>query len=127
MTGEQMLRICADELDRLLSPAHVIGDAIDLGDRSVIVVTEFGFGIGAGGGKGKDSEGEGSGGGGKITPVALILIHKDIRGPEGIQVLSLNRENPVAQIISALSESLAPQVIKAIREMSETKEKRGET
>ncbi len=127
MTGEQMLRTCADELDRLLSPAHVIGDAIDLGDRSVIVVTEFGFGIGAGGGKGKDSEGEGSGGGGKITPVALILIHRDIRGPEGIQVLSLNRENPVAQIISALSESLAPQVIRAIREMSETKEKRGET
>lgn len=127
MTGEQKLRTCADELDRLLSPAHVIGDAIDLGDRSVIVVTEFGFGIGAGGGKGKDSEGEGSGGGGKITPVALILIHRDIRGPEGIQVLSLNRENPVAQIISALSESLAPQVIRAIREMSETKEKRGET
>ncbi|MCQ8893499.1 MAG: spore germination protein GerW family protein [Methanolinea sp.] len=122
MTGEQMLRITADELDRLLSPSHVMGQAVDLGDKAVIAVTEFGFGIGAGGGKGKDGEGEGSGGGGKIAPVALVLVYKDVKGPDGIQVLSLNRDNPVAQVITALSESLAPQVIKAIKAMSEKKD-----
>ncbi|MDI6899818.1 MAG: spore germination protein GerW family protein [Methanolinea sp.] len=121
MTGEQMLKLCADELDRLLSPAHVIGDTVDLGDKAVIAVTEFGFGFGAGGGRGKEGEGEGSGAGGKIAPVALVLVYKDIRGPDGIQVLSLHRDNPVAQIITALSESLAPQVIKAIKAMSESK------
>ncbi|MCU0632647.1 MAG: sporulation protein [Methanolinea sp.] len=126
MTGEEMLKITADELDRLLSPAHVVGQAVDLGDKAVIPIAEFGFGMGAGGGKGKDGEGEGAGCGGKIAPVALVLVYKDVKGPEGIQVLSLHRDNPVAQIITALSESLAPQVIKAIKAMSESKEKERE-
>ncbi|HOT03589.1 MAG TPA: spore germination protein GerW family protein [Methanolinea sp.] len=121
MTGEEMLKITADELDRLLSPAHVVGQAVDLGDKAVIPIAEFGFGMGAGGGKGKEGEGEGAGCGGKIAPVALVLVHKDVKGPDGIQVLSLHRDNPVAQIINALSESLAPQVIKAIKAMSDSK------
>ncbi len=116
-----MLKITADELDRLLSPAHVVGQAVDLGDKAVIPIAEFGFGMGAGGGKGKEGEGEGAGCGGKIAPVALVLVHKDVKGPDGIQVLSLHRDNPVAQIINALSESLAPQVIKAIKAMSDSK------
>ena len=127
MTTEDILKITADELDQLLSPAHVVGQAIDLGDKAVIPIAEFGFGMGAGGGKGKDGEGEGSGCGGKIAPVALVLVYKDVSGPDGIQVLSLHRNNPVAQIITALSESLAPQVIKAIRDMSKPEEKESST
>lgn len=123
MSGEEMLRTTADELDRLLSPAHIMGEAVDLGDKAVIPVAEFGFGFGAGSGSGKDScSGAGSGGGGGISPVALVIVHKDVRGPEGIQVLSLRKDNPVAQVISALSESLAPQVIAAIKAMQEKKE-----
>jgi Uncharacterized conserved protein len=124
MNGEEMLKTTADELDRLLSPAHIMGQAIDLGDKAVIPVAEFGFGFGAGYKKGNDeSGGAGSGGGGGISPVALIIVHKDVRGAEGIQVLSLRKNNPVAQVISALSESLAPQVIQAIKAMSESKQK----
>ncbi|MDD1716048.1 MAG: sporulation protein [Methanolinea sp.] len=118
-----MLRTTADELDRLLSPAHIMGEAVDLGDKAVIPVAEFGFGFGAGTASGKDScNGFGSGGGGGISPVALVIVHKDVRGPEGIQVLSLRKDNPVAQVISALSESLAPQVIAAIKAMQDKKE-----
>ncbi len=124
MNGEEMLKTTADELDRLLSPAHVMGPAIDLGDKAVIPVAEFGFGFGAGYSRGKDeSGGAGSGGGGGISPVALVIVHKDVRGAEGIQVLSLRKDNPVAQVISALSESLAPQVIEAIKAMSAAKQK----
>lgn len=124
MNGEEMLKTTADELDRLLSPAHVMGQAIDLGDKAVIPVAEFGFGFGAGYKKGNDeSGGAGSGGGGGISPVALVIVHKDVRGAEGIQVLSLRKDNPVAQVISALSESLAPQVIEAIKAMSAAKRK----
>ena len=113
-----MLKTTTDELDRLLSPEHVMGNAVDLGDKVVIPVAEFGFGFGAGSGSGKDGAGgSGSGGGGGISPVALVIVHKDVRGAEGIQVLSLRKDNPVAQVISALSESLAPQVIEAIRSM----------
>jgi uncharacterized spore protein YtfJ len=118
MPGVEMLKTTTDELDRLLSPEHVMGNAVDLGDKVVIPVAEFGFGFGAGSGSGKDGAGgSGSGGGGGISPVALVIVHKDVRGAEGIQVLSLRKDNPVAQVISALSESLAPQVIEAIRSM----------
>jgi uncharacterized spore protein YtfJ len=124
LNGEEMLKTTADELDRLLSPAHVMGQAIDLGDKAVIPVAEFGFGFGAGYKKGNDeSGGAGSGGGGGISPVALVIVHKDVKGAEGIQVLSLRKDNPVAQVISALSESLAPQVIEAIKAMSAAKQK----
>ncbi len=124
MDGEEMLKTTADELDRLLSPAHVMGQAINIGDKAVIPVAEFGFGFGAGYKKGTDeSGGAGSGGGGGISPVALVIVHKDVKGAEGIQVLSLRKDNPVAQVISALSESLAPQVIEAIKAMSAAKQK----
>jgi len=42
-------------------------------------------------------------------------------GPEGVQVMSLKKDSAVAQIISAVSETLAPQVISAIKSMNENK------
>jgi len=122
-----MLKMTADELEELLTPAHIMGQAVDLGDKAIIPVVEFGFGFGAGyGNMNKDAGGSGggagSGAGGGISPVALVIVHKDRPGPEGIQVLSLRKDNPVAQVISALSESLAPQVIEAIKAMKQGKE-----
>lgn len=125
MNGDEIFKITTDELEKLLSPAHVVGTAIDLDDRTIIPVVEYGFGFGAGTGKGKSSqggEGSGTGGGGGIRPVALIIIHRDIPGLEGIQVLSLRKAGAVAQAISTLAESLTPQVISAIKEMSGKKE-----
>jgi uncharacterized spore protein YtfJ len=132
MSGEEMLKVTADELEQLLTPAHVMGEAVDLGDKAVIPVVEFGFGFGAGYGRGKDpgrnreGEGGGSGAGGGISPVALVIVHKDRSGPEGIQVLSLRKDNPVAQVISALSESLAPQVMEAMKSMKGGRKRREE-
>jgi uncharacterized spore protein YtfJ len=129
MSGEEMLKMTADELEQLLTPAHIMGQAVDLGDKAVIPVVEFGFGFGAGyadtkNDAGGSGGGAGSGAGGGISPVALVIVHKDRSGPEGIQVLSLRKDNPVAQVISALSESLAPQVIEAIKAMKQGKEKK---
>jgi uncharacterized spore protein YtfJ len=65
--------------------------------------------------------------GGGIEPVALVILHKDVKGAEGVQVMSLRKESQLAQVISAISESLAPQVIDAIKTMSKDKkeEKKG--
>ncbi|HUU74513.1 MAG TPA: spore germination protein GerW family protein [Methanoregulaceae archaeon] len=129
MNGDDMLKSVTDELDKLLSPAHVMGNAIDLADKAVIPVVEYGFGFGAAQGKGEGKSGEGgegagSGGGGGITPVALVIVHKDLKGAEGIQVISLRKGSPIAQVISTVAESLAPQVISAIKEMSGKKEEK---
>ena len=121
MSSEQLMNEAAGKLQGFLVPENVMGKAIDLGDKVVIPVARFGFGFGAGGGHGKDGGGEGAGGGGGIEPVALVIIHKDVKGPEGVQVMSLSKQNPVAQVISALSETIAPQVMQAMKSMNEKK------
>jgi len=117
-----MLKGTALELEKILQSRNVMGPAIEIGDKAVIPVARFGFGFGAGGGSGGRGGGEGGGAGGAIEPVAIVVVHKDIRGTEGIRVLSLNKESPIAQVIEALSESLAPQVIDALKGMRKPKE-----
>lgn len=126
MSGEEMLRMTTDELEKLLTPAHIIGTPLDLGDKSVIPVAEFGFGFGAGSGQSgeKGAGGAGSGGGGGISPVALIVIHKNVPGVEGIQVLSLRKESTIVRVISTIAESLAPQAISAMKDMGKKKEEK---
>lgn len=121
MSNEQMLTETAARIKEFLSTDNVIGAPVDLGDKVVIPVARFGFGFGAGGGQGKDGGGQGAGGGGGIEPVALIILHKDVKGHEGVQIMSLKKDNPIAQIITSLSESLAPQVIDAIKTMNQDK------
>jgi uncharacterized spore protein YtfJ len=122
MSSEEMLKGTALELEKILQSRNVMGPAIEIGDKAVIPVARFGFGFGAGGGSGGRGGGEGGGAGGAIEPVAIVVVHKDIRGTEGIRVLSLNKESPIAQVIEALSESLAPQVIDALKGMRKPKE-----
>ncbi len=118
MSGEELIKGVASELKEFLSTKNVVSEPIDLGDKVVIPVARFGFGFGAGSGQGKDGGSEGAGGGGGIEPVALIILHKNVTGHEGVQVMSLKKDSAIAQVISALSESLAPQVIDAVKQIS---------
>jgi uncharacterized spore protein YtfJ len=124
MSGDELLKMTADEVACLLSPAQVIGTPLEIGDKFVIPLVHFGFGFGAGSGQGREKGegGSGAGGGGGISPVALVIVHKDIHGPEGIQVLSLRKESALAQVISNLTESIAPQIIDAVKEMTGRKQ-----
>jgi uncharacterized spore protein YtfJ len=122
MAGE-LLKMTVDELDRLISANTVMGDAIDVGDKTIIPVAGFGFGFGSGegSGQGKGKEGEGggqgagAGAGAGVKPVAVIIIHKAVPGPEGVRVYSLKKGN-LAEIISTLGEEVLPQIISAIKE-----------
>jgi uncharacterized spore protein YtfJ len=120
MSGDELLKLTADEVSRLLSPAQVIGTPLEIGDKVVIPLVHFGFGFGAGTGHGREKSegGSGAGGGGGISPVALVIMHKDVQGPEGIQVMSLRKESALAQVISNLTESITPQIIEAVKEMT---------
>ncbi len=116
MSTEDVLREASKNISDLISARRIMGDPIDLGDKVVIPVTRFGLAFGVGSGKGKEGDGSGAGGGGGIEPMALLVAHKEIKGAEGIQVFSLKKENPVAQVITALSESLVPQVIELVKQ-----------
>lgn len=121
MSNEEMLRETASELKGFLSTKNVMGDPVDFGDKLVVPVARYGFGFGAGGSHAKDGGGQGAGAGGGIEPVALVILHKDVKGAEGVQVMSLKKDSQIAQVISAISESLAPQLIDAIKTMSKDK------
>ncbi|HOJ97630.1 MAG TPA: spore germination protein GerW family protein [Methanospirillum sp.] len=116
MTTKEVLAEASKNISDLISARRVMGDPIDLGDKVVIPVTRFGIAFGAGSGNGKEGDGSGAGGGGGVEPMALLVAHKEIKGAEGIQVFSLKKENPVAQVITALSESLVPQVIELVKQ-----------
>jgi len=109
-----MLRETASELEKMIASKNVIGTPVDIGDKTVITLSRYGFGFGAGGAHMNKAGGEGGGAGGGIEPIALIVVHKDVSGPEGIKVLSL-RWNPFAQVVETFSESLAPHIVEAIK------------
>ncbi|MEN6609893.1 MAG: spore germination protein GerW family protein [Methanoregulaceae archaeon] len=121
MSNEEMLKETASELKGFLSTKNVMGDPVDFGDKLVVPVARYGFGFGAGGSHAKDGGGQGAGAGGGIEPVALVILHKDVKGAEGVQVMSLKKDSQIAQVISAISESLAPQLIDAIKTMHQDK------
>jgi uncharacterized spore protein YtfJ len=124
LTSQEMLKETASNLEKLFANKNVIGTPVDLGDKTMITLSRYGFGFGAGGAHMNQTGGEGGGAGGGIEPIALIIVHKDISGPEGIKVISL-RWNPFAQVCETLSENLAPQIVEALRVMTghEKKEK----
>jgi uncharacterized spore protein YtfJ len=111
-----MVKSMAEELRESLRPDNVMGKPVDLGDKIVIPMTRFGFGFGAG--SGRAEEGQGSGGGGGTEPVALIIVCKDIKGPTGIQVMSLRKESSLVQVVNALGDKVAPRIFEAIKEMN---------
>jgi len=118
MSNEQMLKDTAEQLKEFLSSKNVMGDPVDFGDKLVVPVARYGFGFGAGGSQNKEGGGSGAGAGGGIEPIALVILHKDVRGPEGVQVMSLKKDSQIAQVISALSESLAPQLLDAVKSVT---------
>ena len=119
MSLESNLRTTIEELLKLLSTKNVVGEPIETEDKVLIPVTKFGVGFGTGLGSGKsnqgDANGSGAGGGAGLSPVAIVVVFKGIKGPDGIKVLSLSTPGPVSK---ALGE-IASTVIEKMREKKE--------
>ncbi|MDD1673663.1 MAG: sporulation protein [Methanomicrobiales archaeon] len=116
MGSEEILQIMLDRLEKMISAKTILGEPVDMGEKVVLPVAGFGFGFGVGEGGEKDREwGAGGGAGAGITPIAVIIAHKDIPGPDGIQVLSLQKHGAMAEIIGTVAESL-PTIVQTIKE-----------
>ncbi len=103
-----------EHLKTMVSSNILVSDPIISGDRSIFTISSVGFGFGGGEGKGDDGSGAGGGAGAGVTPIAVMVIHQDVKGPEGIQIFNLGKKGEVAQAISTAAESL-PSVIEAVR------------
>jgi uncharacterized spore protein YtfJ len=78
----EILRGVVGELRDMAKSESIVGEAITVGDKTVIPVVKLSVGFGAGGGQGEsDKRGSGFGGGGgggvMIEPAAFIIMDKD--------------------------------------------------
>lgn len=86
------------KMDGFVSSKTVVGDAIVLGDITVIPLVDVSFGVGAGASDKNDDKktGEVCGGGlgSKISPAAVIVIKNN-----GIQLVNVKNENSINKLI----------------------------
>lgn len=115
MPGDAFLKTTVAELETLISANITFGDPVEYGTHAVIPVVSVGFGFGAGEAQGADGDGAGTGAGAGITPVALVVIHREMTGPESVQVLSLKRGSPLAEVIGSLGETVVPVIADALK------------
>jgi uncharacterized spore protein YtfJ len=83
MSVQDLLKTLIDEIGTLAKTETVVGDALQLGEHTVIPISRVsvGFGGGSGEGEGGDAakgQGKGTGGGGgggvKVEPAAFIVV-----------------------------------------------------
>ena len=116
------IKTTVEELLKVLATDNVIGETIETEDKIIIPVTKFGmaFGAGSGEGQGPSSQGEGkgsgAGGGAGICPVAMVVVFKGMKGPEGVRVMHLTPPNPIGRAIS----EAVPAIIDLMKEGKET-------
>jgi uncharacterized spore protein YtfJ len=111
VSGEEQIKTAVEEILKVLSTNNIIGERIEMEDKTLIPVTRIGMGFGAGVGEGKSEKGEGgkgggAGGGAGVEPVALIVIFKGVRGPEGVKVLPLAAASPLARSLGELASTV---------------------
>ncbi len=105
---EKLLKTSLDEVDKLLSSKTVVGEAIKIGDDTVVPLLSVGFGFGAGGGKGTDKnkgagEGGGSGAGAGMKAVALII--SDGKGHTRVESISSGFGDAVGKLATTVADT----------------------
>ncbi len=74
----EILKGVVGELREIARSETIIGEAVTVGDKTVIPIVKISFGFGAGGGQGDDQKrtgfGGGGGGGARIEPAAFIIM-----------------------------------------------------
>ena len=84
----------------------IVGTPIDADDKLIIPIskTSLGFGVGVADNKGTNETGiGGTGGGGSIDPVALLIVYKNIPGPNGVELVQINKDDSLEGLLSGVS------------------------
>jgi uncharacterized spore protein YtfJ len=115
---EQDAKTTVEELLKVISTKNVIAEPIEVGDNVVITITKVGLGFGTGAGEGKGEKGEagsgrGMGGVAGVSPVAVIIVHKSMTGPEGVEVKSLVPPSAVGKAIGEIASTIMERVGKS--------------
>ncbi|WOF16914.1 sporulation protein [Methanoplanus sp. FWC-SCC4] len=121
MNADILFEKALTEVDKLVNAGTVLGDPVEIGDIIAIPVASFGFGFGAGFGGSEQDGGAGAGAGGGVSPVAMIIVDKNLKGPEHIRVIPVRKPGPITEAINAVGNEILPKVMEVIKEKEETK------
>lgn len=114
---ENLVKSTLGEIEKILSTKTVMGEAVKVGDVTIIPLIEMGFGFGMGSGSGKapkaeqgEGTGSGLGGGGGVKPIAMIVIEKG-----GVRI------EPVSKSKGSVVEKIGEIIPKVMDKMNEKK------
>ena len=95
-----------NEIQKVMNTKSIVGTPIDADDKLIIPIskTSLGFGVGVADNKGTNETGiGGTGGGGSIDPVALLIVYKNIPGPNGVELVQINKDDSLEGLLSGVS------------------------
>ena len=94
-------------MDSFMSAKTVVGEAIHMGDTTILPLVDVSFGVGAGAFEGDKKNNGGGGIGGKMSPCALLVI-----APNGttklVNIKSQNSLNKVLDMVPDIVDRFAP-------------------
>ena len=125
------IKTTVEEIGKILKIENVVGKAIETDELLMIPITKMGMGFGAGMAEGKGMEnmggaGAGAGGAAGSEPVAVVVVHKGVSGPEGVKVMSLKAPDHLSRAIGEISNAaveIMDQGSKMMKEKCEEKDK----
>ena len=68
--------------------------------------------------------GAGAGGAAGIEPIAMVVVHKGVKGPEGVKVMSLKAPDPLTRAIGELSNAAVEIISQGSKMMMEKGKKK---
>lgn len=104
MKMDDVIKTTVDELLKVLATDNVIGETMEVGDKVIIPITKVGLAFASGSGMGsmgsQKGAGAGAGGGASLEALSVIVVFKDVKGPEGIQILSIRGMGPLGKMMT---------------------------
>ena len=106
MATDDAVKAAIDELYKSLSIDRIIGEPIDMGDKVILPIARMGIILGAGLNlKAQKNCTDGRAGGGfGVYPVSVVIIFKEIKGPEGIRVMPITTLHPQIELAESLGQ-----------------------
>ena len=93
-------------MDSIMSAKTVVGDAITVGDTTILPLMDISFGAGAGAFGGEKKNNDGGGIGGKMTPCALLVIHNG--STKLVNIKNQSNLNKVLDMVPDIVNKFAP-------------------
>ncbi len=96
-------------MDSFISAKTVVGDAIRIGDTTILPLMDVSFGVGAGAFEGDKKNNGGGGIGGKMTPCALLILDNKNGSTKLVNIKNQKALNKVLDMVPDIVNRFSPE------------------